>query len=205
MNQPKDAKSNFADELYGESLNLSKSGNSNDHALENLDESVFGDSDNEESNESQVIERDSELRYNKFHSSGYRDGIIAGQEASAQLGYNVGYKESVLDGYKFGIVRGVLSAMAFLPDELKEKLSIEQETRDKFQELHTSVKAISTEVATKLFYASLMSRKRKEEEASLGSGGTAKTDELGSYVSELSSLLEKTPNVEVNFDTYRSC
>ncbi|CAN8285619.1 unnamed protein product [Cochlearia groenlandica] len=75
--------------------------------------------------------------------------------------------------------------MAFLPNELKEKLSIEQKTRDKFQELHTSVKAISTEAATKLFYASLMSRKRQEEEASLGSGGTAKTDELGSYVSEL--------------------
>lgn len=39
---------------------------------------------------------------------GYRDGIIAGKEASAQEGFNIGFKESVLGGYKWGLVRGII-------------------------------------------------------------------------------------------------
>jgi len=38
---------------------------------------------------------------------GYRDGLIAGKEASAQEGFNIGFKQSVLDGYSWGVVRGV--------------------------------------------------------------------------------------------------
>lgn len=38
---------------------------------------------------------------------GYRDGIIAGKEASAQEGFNAGFKKAVLGGYKWGFVRGV--------------------------------------------------------------------------------------------------
>lgn len=37
----------------------------------------------------------------------YRDGIIAGKEASAQEGFNFGVKESVVDGFNLGLVRGV--------------------------------------------------------------------------------------------------
>ncbi|GKC25923.1 RNA-binding protein EWS-like protein, partial [Tanacetum coccineum] len=40
-------------------------------------------------------------------SLGYRDGLIAGKEASAQKGFNVGFKESVVVGYDWGLVRGV--------------------------------------------------------------------------------------------------
>lgn len=38
---------------------------------------------------------------------GYRDGLIAGQEASAQEGFNIGFKDSVLIGYNWGLVRGI--------------------------------------------------------------------------------------------------
>lgn len=38
---------------------------------------------------------------------GYRDGLIAGKEAIAQDGFNIGFKESVLEGYNWGIVRGI--------------------------------------------------------------------------------------------------
>ncbi|CAH2053152.1 unnamed protein product [Thlaspi arvense] len=159
------------------------------------------------------MNRESEKRREHFHMSGYRDGIIAGKEAAAQQGYNVGYKESVLAGYKFGIVRGVSSALAFLPDELREKLVDERETRDKFQKLHDSVHGISTEAAMKLFYGAL-TRKQGEEKSGeegpdsvsgpssvSGSGVTATTDHLGNYVTELSSLLEKSPKIEVKLET----
>ncbi|KMZ74380.1 hypothetical protein ZOSMA_12G00650 [Zostera marina] len=54
-----------------------------------------------------VLHRESEKRNIKFHTIGYRDGLIAGKEASAQEAFNVGFKESVVVGYKFGLVRGV--------------------------------------------------------------------------------------------------
>ena len=38
---------------------------------------------------------------------GYRDGISAGKEASAQEGFNIGFKQSASSGYKWGIVRGI--------------------------------------------------------------------------------------------------
>lgn len=38
---------------------------------------------------------------------GYRDGVIAGKEASSQEGFNIGFKQSVLVGYNWGLVRGV--------------------------------------------------------------------------------------------------
>lgn len=38
---------------------------------------------------------------------GYRDGIAAGKEASAQEGFNEGFKQSVHIGYNWGLVRGI--------------------------------------------------------------------------------------------------
>ena len=38
---------------------------------------------------------------------GYRDGLVAGKEASAQEGFNIGFKESVFVGQAWGLVRGV--------------------------------------------------------------------------------------------------
>ncbi|KAJ6702904.1 PROTEIN YAE1-like protein [Salix viminalis] len=40
-------------------------------------------------------------RRDQFHTIGYRDGLMAGREASA------GFKQSVLVGHNWGVVRGV--------------------------------------------------------------------------------------------------
>ncbi|KAL1219455.1 hypothetical protein V5N11_015495 [Cardamine amara subsp. amara] len=212
MEPPEDGKVSFAKEIYGESLQLSKPtltfiGNDDD-GLENSDDPFYGNQ-NEESSDALELENENQVRSEKFHKAGYREGITAGKEAVAQEGYNFGYKESVLDGYKFGVVRGVSSALAFLRDELKEKLIDEQETREKFQKLHNSVHALSTEVALKVFYGSLATKQGEEksgdEEHDSGSGsgsgsGVNATTDLGSYVTELTSLLDKSPKLEVKLD-----
>lgn len=62
--------------------------------------------------------------------------------------------------------------------------------------------ALSTDVAMKMFYGTLMSNQGEDKSGEgkpSNSGVTAKTD-LGSYVTELSSLLEKSPNIEVKLD-----
>lgn len=41
------------------------------------------------------------------HQMGYRDGLLAGKDASVQEGFNVGFKESVFIGHRWGVVRGV--------------------------------------------------------------------------------------------------
>ncbi|KAG2314741.1 hypothetical protein Bca4012_065550 [Brassica carinata] len=210
MEPPEDGKSNFAKELYGESLQLSKPGTESlgFGNLENVDGSFYGSSD-EEPSEAYSMNKDTENRREKFHMLGYRDGISAGQEAAAQEGYNVGYKESVVAGYKLGIVRGVSSALAFLPDGLREKLIDEQETRCKFKKLHGSLHDFSTDTALKLFYGALTTKQGEEKSGEKGSGssfdsgsgsGVAATNDLGSYVTELSSLLEKSPKIEVRLD-----
>ena len=38
---------------------------------------------------------------------GHRDDIIAGKEASAQEGFNIGYKQSALFGCRWGLVKGI--------------------------------------------------------------------------------------------------
>ncbi|KAL0696341.1 hypothetical protein Bca4012_063521 [Brassica carinata] len=177
MEPPEDVKSNFAKELYGEDLHLSKPGNA-DHNLEGLDGSFFGSSDDEPS-EAYSMNKETEKIREKFHTVGYRDGISAGQKAAAQEGYNVGYGESVLAGYKFGIVRGVSSAMAFLPDELRKKLIDEQETRDKFHKLHDSVHALSTEAAVKGFYGTLTTNQVEEKSGEEGSDSSLASVSIG--------------------------
>ncbi|XP_019058692.1 PREDICTED: yae1 domain-containing protein 1-like isoform X2 [Tarenaya hassleriana] len=105
-----DVKANLAEELYGESLRLSKPGldsashGGDDYNFEDNDGSVWG-SDEESNRES--LDREWQRRRDEFHAIGYRDGIIAGKEAAAQEGFNIGFKESVLAGYKFGLVRGI--------------------------------------------------------------------------------------------------
>ncbi|RCV05432.1 hypothetical protein SETIT_1G083600v2 [Setaria italica] len=79
-------------------------------------------------------------RQNQFHKMGYRDGITEGQKDSAQEGFHVGFRQSVNVGYKWGLVRGVTSALASLPDSLKEKLSSVQEiSADDAKMFHESI------------------------------------------------------------------
>jgi len=43
----------------------------------------------------------------EYFQIGYRDGLTAGKEASAQEGFNIGFKESVVAGCNWGLVRGI--------------------------------------------------------------------------------------------------
>ncbi|KAF8099065.1 hypothetical protein N665_0252s0004 [Sinapis alba] len=158
MEPPEDAKSNFSKEIYGEDLHLSKPGENHG--------SFFGSSDDEPS-EAYSMNKETEKIHEKFHTVGYCDGISAGQNAAAQEGYNVGYRETTK-----------------LPD---------------------SVHDLSTEVAMKVFYGTLTTKQVEDKsgeegpESSLASVsiGVTSTTDLGSYVTDLSSLLNKSPTIEV--------
>ncbi|CAI9109776.1 OLC1v1009672C1 [Oldenlandia corymbosa var. corymbosa] len=101
------------------------------------------------------MERQWQRRQQEFHRLGYREGLMAGKEAAAQEGFNLGFKESVFAGQSWGLVRGVTSALARLPDDLKQKLVETEEKRRRFQSLHESVRSVSTKDALKLFYDGL--------------------------------------------------
>ncbi|CAA7388770.1 unnamed protein product [Spirodela intermedia] len=79
---------------------------------------------------------------------GYRDGIIAGKEASAQEGFNAGFKKAVLGGYKWGFVRGVASALTGLPDSPRGKLAERIEKKDALWKLCETQKDLSSAGAT---------------------------------------------------------
>uniref|UniRef100_A0A6M2EWL8 Essential protein Yae1 N-terminal domain-containing protein n=1 Tax=Populus davidiana TaxID=266767 RepID=A0A6M2EWL8_9ROSI len=100
----------FAKELYSESLQLSNAelgskpianGDLQDDGGSLWDDSV------EELDRDSDLDREWQRRHDQFHTIGYRDGLIAGKEDSAQEGFNVGFKQSVLVGYNWGVVRGV--------------------------------------------------------------------------------------------------
>ncbi|KAF2322465.1 hypothetical protein GH714_017187 [Hevea brasiliensis] len=193
--------SSFAKDLYSESSHLLKveSGSSPtaNGDLQDEDGSFWGDSD-EELDKASELDREWERRRDQFHTIGYRDGLIAGKEAIAQDGFNIGFKESVLEGYNWGMVRGVTSALACLPEGLKERLIETQEKMNKFQTLNESVHSLSTMDALKLFHDDIMAKKEHlkaaSEEASSQNDGSDCS--LGNYVGELQSLLLKTPAIE---------
>ncbi|CAL9756150.1 unnamed protein product [Musa acuminata subsp. burmannicoides] len=83
---------------------------------------------------------------------GYRDGTSAGNKASAQEGFNIGFKQSASSGYKWGIVSGITSAFVSLPDQFKEKLVKKLEDRGRFQSLYKPVQEISTDDALGIMY-----------------------------------------------------
>ncbi|CAA0810067.1 Essential protein Yae1- N-terminal [Striga hermonthica] len=97
------------------------------------------------------MEREWERSHNQFHTIGYLDGLIAGEEADVQEGFNIGFKDSVLTRYNWGFVRGITRAMSCLSDGLKENLVEKEETRCEFRKLHEDVQSLSTMDALKLF------------------------------------------------------
>ncbi|XP_073017009.1 uncharacterized protein [Primulina eburnea] len=156
----------IAEELYSgvlQSTSVEGIGLSSTQAHQNLHDSELDDlwyDNNDSSRESSVdklkipsdMDREWQRRHDQFHTIGYRDGLIAGKEASAQEGFNIGFKDSVSIGYNWGLVRGITSAMAFLPLGLKEKMVETEETRNKFQSLHESIHSLSTADALILFH-----------------------------------------------------
>ncbi|XP_021837161.1 uncharacterized protein [Spinacia oleracea] len=106
----------------------------------------------EEADEAFYLNREGKRRHEEFYNAGYRDGLSAGKNDAAQDGFNQGFKDSVMIGYKWGINRGVTSALVHIPNELKLKLVGTEEKKKEFQNLYEAVDSIGTEDALKLFY-----------------------------------------------------
>lgn len=204
----------LSQELYSESLQLSNLHLGQSSTANGLDEadiqvddgSLWGDSD-EELNKASDLDREWQRRHDQFHTIGYRDGLMAGKEVSAQEGFNIGFKQSVCIGYNWGLARGVTSTLACLPKELREKLIETQEKRDKFQNLYESVNAVSTTDALKLFHNDILKKKAGQlsdpAEAAITACGSqehsSNSDSLGSYTAELQSLLLDSPEIKLQF------
>ncbi|XP_057767043.1 uncharacterized protein LOC130987522 [Salvia miltiorrhiza] len=158
----------------------------------------------EKSSKAPDMDREWRRRRVQFHTLGYRDGVIAGKEAALQEGFNIGFKDSVLTGYNWGLVRGISSAMASLPGTLKEKLVETEETLNKFQQLHESVQCISSTESLKLFYEDQKKKSLKQETAEPSSTETNQSSDAGAlenYHVLLQSILHESPLVEGHLKT----
>ncbi|KAL3622594.1 hypothetical protein CASFOL_034005 [Castilleja foliolosa] len=211
----------IANELYSEivqssnvELDRGSKTNENLHGKESDSGDLWYDDDddddgNETSNEHSIekmnkgsdMEREWQMRHNQFHTIGYRDGLIAGKEAAAQEGFNIGFKNSVFAGYNWGLVRGITSAMACLPGGLKEKLVETEVARNKLNHLHETVQSLSTTDALKLFYEDQKRKSPNEKEIAKPSSTEAVSNHqdisvLENYHRQLESLISESPLLE---------
>ncbi|GKU92219.1 hypothetical protein SLEP1_g5978 [Rubroshorea leprosula] len=198
----------LAEEIYSESFQLSKlqlghssTANTPDNLiLSGSDEADFHTDDRSWYDSDEESDRELQRVQNQFHTMGYRDGLLAGKDASSQEGFNIGFKQSVVASYNWGLVRGITSAVACLPNGLRESLIKTQDKRTKFQELHESVQSLSTTDALKLFYEDIMTKEALQQSGtSEGSVNVADSlvqssdsNHLGNYSGELQSLLESS-------------
>ncbi|XP_047059748.1 uncharacterized protein LOC124666456 [Lolium rigidum] len=136
--------------------------------------------------DSAILDRDWAHRKNQFVKMGYRDGITEGQKDAAQEGFNIGFGQSVHVGYKWGLVRGITSALDSLPDSLKEKLLLDGRRKGKLEDLHKSVQGISSEGALRLFHESILQDNPPPEE-----------NRLQTVPNDLLLLLNECPDVQV--------
>ncbi|KAG8053945.1 hypothetical protein GUJ93_ZPchr0001g31395 [Zizania palustris] len=133
---------------------ISRLGNTVDHVSE-ADDEIWDDASDSPGHGS-TLDREWVHRQNQFHKMGYRDGIAEGQKDIAQEGFNVGFGQSVHAGYKWGLVRGITSALVSLPDSLKEKLLPNVQCKGKLQDFQNSVQEISAEDALQMFHESIL-------------------------------------------------
>ncbi|CAN6333293.1 unnamed protein product [Urochloa humidicola] len=137
-------------------------------------------------------------RQNQFHKMGYRDGITEGQKDSAQEGFNVGFRQSVNVGYKWGLVRGVTSALASLPDSLKEKLVPDAQCRRKLMDMQNSVQEISADDALQMFHESISQSSHPSEESHVTStaDGATESNRIKSMSNDLVVVLHECPDIK---------
>ncbi|KAI3996780.1 hypothetical protein MKX01_041080 [Papaver californicum] len=156
--------------------------------------------DDDYTNEASEFDREGKIRHNQLHTIGYHEGLSKGQEAAAQEGFTNGFKESVSVGYRWGLVRGISSALACLPDGLKEKLVESLEARDKFQMLYTSISSVSNEDALGLYRDEILQNQSKEHPKPAEENSTSETlsnhisrcNRLRGYSEELKVLLQSS-------------
>ncbi|KAK3018115.1 hypothetical protein RJ639_003486, partial [Escallonia herrerae] len=209
----------FADKLYAESMKLSNADFSTPLAAGSKPlDSLDGDSGElwhedgsswngsvAELNNTSELDREWQRRRNQFHTIGYRDGLMAGKEASAQEGFNIGFKESVFAGFNWGLVRGVTSALACLPDGLRERLVETQESRNSYSQLYENVHSLSTTDALKLFHDDLTNKLiNTNDNAEVISSIADPHDEssdggsLENYYAKLQLLMLQSPGIRMH-------
>ncbi|KAJ6844556.1 yae1 domain-containing protein 1-like [Iris pallida] len=149
--------------------------------------------------ESSALNREWNRRHEQFHSvSLQKKSITAGKEASAQEGFNVGFKQSVQVGCNWGLVRGITSAFANLPDHLKERLAGKLENKDKLQNLCGSVQSISTTDALKMYHNSIQRTEATQNHSEINSQTQdSSSSQLDSLYNELISLLHNSQEINV--------
>ncbi|XP_043691140.1 uncharacterized protein LOC122641885 [Telopea speciosissima] len=153
------------------------------------------------------LDREWQRRHDQFHTIGYRDGLTAGKEASAQEGFNVGFKQSVLVGYSWGLVRGITSALACLHDDQKGNLVESVEKREKLQSLNESVKSFSSRDALNIFHKDILGGSSVEYgihleghfDSAVVPNEILGNSQLGSHYKELKSLLLEYPAIKVHW------
>lgn len=164
----------------------------------------------EEVDDAFYLNREGKRRREEFYNAGYRDGLSAGKNDAAQDGFNQGFKDSVMVGYKWGSIRGVTSALAHIPNELKLKLVETEEQRKEFQTLYETVDSIGTEDALKLFYDDLQRGKSSERmktvesDSSISPPSGSKHSDLESYFEQLDLLLKESPVVDVQLEVNKN-
>jgi len=121
-------------------------------------------------------------RQNQFHKMGYRDGITEGQKDSAQEGFNV------------------TSAIASLPDNLKEKLVPDAQCRRKFLDVHTSVQEISADDALQMFIEDICQSNHASDDSHVTStaDGATESNRIKNLSNDLVLLLHECPDIKVS-------
>ncbi|XP_065033965.1 uncharacterized protein LOC135666303 isoform X10 [Musa acuminata AAA Group] len=152
------------------------------------------------------LNREQKRRYDQFYT-GYRDGISAGKEASAQEGFNIGFKQSASSGYKWGIVRGITSAFVNLPDQFKEKLVKKLEDRCTFQSLYKPVQEISTDDALRMYHFQLQQENKQSHQRSKATVSSAIEDfdcnKLDFFFKELMLLVSESSEIKASVDVVK--
>lgn len=101
------------------------------------------------------LDHEWQARQSQFHTLGYRDGVEAGKNSSAQEGFNAGYAEATTPGFTWGVARGLCSAFAALPASLRENLIGDEEARVRLDGLASSIHSFSSSDAQRSFYRDL--------------------------------------------------
>ncbi|KAJ4772567.1 hypothetical protein LUZ62_037500 [Rhynchospora pubera] len=170
------------------------------------EEDIWGEDSNDDSNTESNLSREWMWRQNRFHTMGYREGITEGKEASAQEGYNIGFRQSVRVGKKWGLVRGITSAIGCLPESSVEKLIPNIEVRERVQEIQKTVQAISSDKALRIYNESIQKKGdllrsmeyHDHSEEILRYKVDSPSNELESHYNELLELLCKCPEIKVS-------
>ncbi|KAL9417912.1 hypothetical protein AB3S75_040831 [Citrus x aurantiifolia] len=164
---------------------------------------LYSGGSDEEFDRETDLDREWQRRRDQFHT--------IWKEASAQEGFNIGFKESFHSGCNWGLVRGVTSALVCLLKELKEMLIETQEKLNKFQNLYESMHSLSTTDALKLFYDDILTKKvvEQSEHAEAGSNVTGLQNQssdrscLENHFGELESIILETPAIQVPLEVQK--